>query len=149
MYKNILIPTDGSELSEKAIGQGVSLAKALGAKITFVTVRNPFQTLRGQPQMMIYMPDEFKNYIQDYVTDDANKRLSAGKSVAEQGGVSCETVDVEHDHIYREILDTAAEHDCDLIVMASHGRSSISAVLLGSETLKVLTHSKLPVLVCR
>jgi len=149
MYKNILIPTDGSELSEGAIIQGVSLAKALGAKITFVTVRHPFHALRGQPQMMIYMPDEFKEYIRDYVAADATRRLSAANTIADRGGMSCETVDVEHDQVYRGILETAADRGCDLIVMASHGRGGISAVVLGSETLKVLTHSKLPVLVCR
>jgi nucleotide-binding universal stress UspA family protein len=68
---------------------------------------------------------------------------------AARGGVSCETVDVEHDQVYQGILDTAADRDCDLIVMASHGRSGISAIVLASETLKVLTHSKLPVLACR
>ncbi len=149
MYKNILIPTDGSELSERAIVQGVSLAKALAAKITFVTVRHPFHALRGQPQMVIYMPDEYKKYLSDYVAAEAAKRLAAAKSIAERGGISCETVDVENDHVYEGILDTAADRGCDLIVMASHGRSGISAIVLGSETVKVLTHSTLPVLVCR
>jgi len=149
MYKNLLIPTDGSELSERAIHQGVGLAKALGAKITFVAVRDPFFAFRGQPQMVLYMPDEFKNYVQDYVVADATKRLAAAKSIAEGGGVPCETLEVEHNQVHEGILETAADRGCDLIVMASHGHSGISAVVLGSETLKVLTHSTLPVLVCR
>lgn len=149
MYKHILVPTDGSELSEKAIRHGVSLAKALGARITFVSVRHPFHVLRGQPQMVIYMPDEYRQYVHDYVTAESSKRLTAAKSIAENDDVSCEIVDVEHDCVYEGILQTAADRNCDLIVMASHGRTGISAVVLGSETLKVLTHSKLPVLVCR
>jgi len=149
MYQNMLIPTDGSELSEKAIEQGVSLAKALGAKITVVTVRHPFFALRGQPQMVLYMPDELKGYVRDYVAADATKRLAAAEAIAKRGGVPCETVEVEHDQVYEGILETATDRGCDLIVMASHGHSGISAVLLGSETLKVLTHSTLPVLVCR
>jgi nucleotide-binding universal stress UspA family protein len=149
MYNNILIPTDGSELSEKAIGRGVALAKAFGAKITFVAVREPFQPLPGEPQMVVEMPDEYKKYVHDYLAADANGRLSAANSVAEQAGVSCETVDVEHDNVYQGILDAAAACGCDFIVMASHGRSGISGIVLGSVTLKVLTHSKLPVLVYR
>lgn len=149
MYNNILIPTDGSELSEKAVRQGVALAKAFGATISFVTVREPFHSLPGDPQMVVDMPDEYKKYVHDYLTAGANARLSAAQSIAEQAGVSCETVDVEHDHVYQGILDAAAHQGCDLIVMASHGRSGLSGVVLGSETLKVLTHSKLPVLVYR
>ena len=149
MYSNILIPTDGSELSEKAIRQGVTLAKAFGAKVTFVTVREPFHTLPGDPQMVVEMPDEYKKYVHDYLSAEAHERLSAAQSIAEQAGVSCETVDVEHDHVYQGILDAAAACGCDFIVMASHGRSGISGLVLGSETLKVLTHSRLPVLVYR
>ena len=149
MYTNILIPTDGSELSEKAIGRGVALAKAFGAKITFVTVREPFHPLPGDPQMVVEMPDEYKKYVDDYLAADANGRLSAANSIAEQAGVSCETVDVEHDNVYQGILDAAAACGCDFIIMASHGRSGFSGIVLGSVTLKVLTHSKLPVLVYR
>lgn len=149
MYHNILIPTDGSELSEKAVRQGVELAKAFGAKITFVTVWEQFHTMASEPQMVVDMPEEYKKYVHDYLTADAHTRLSAAKSVADQASVSCETVDVEHDQVYQGILDAAAACGCDLIVMASHGRSGLTGIVLGSETLKVLTHSKLPVLVYR
>jgi len=149
MYSNILIPTDGSELSEKAVHQGVALAKAFGAKLTFVTVREPFHTMPGDPQMVVDMPAEYKKYVHEYLTADAVSRLTAAQAIAKKSGISCQTVDVEHDHVYQGILDAAAETDCDLIVMASHGRSGLSGIVLGSETLKVLTHSKLPVLVYR
>ncbi len=151
MYKNILIPTDGSDLSEKAVNHGVLLAKALDATLTFVTVRKPFHSLGlgGEPVMVVKMPDAYKGYVHDYLTAESSERLAAAKSVAEQEGRDCETVDVENDQIYQGILDIAAERKCDLIVMASHGRRGISAVVLGSETVKVLTHSKVPVLVYR
>jgi len=149
MYKHILIPTDGSELSKKAIAQGVALARALSAGLTFVTVRAPFHAMAGEPEMVVTMPEEYTAYVHDYLTAESGARLAAAKAVAEAEGVACETVDVAHDHVHQAILETAAEKGCDLIVMASHGRRGISAVVLGSETVKVLTHGNLPVLVCR
>ena len=149
MYNHILIPTDGSELSEKAVRGGVKLAKDFGARITFVTVRKPFHALAGEPQMVVKMPDEYSKYVHDYLTADADARLAAAEAIAQENEVSCQAIDIENDHPYQGILDTAAERGCDLIVMASHGRSGISGIVLGSETLKVLTHSKLPVLVYR
>jgi len=151
MYKNILIPTDGSELSQKAVSHGVSLAKILHARLTFVAVRKPFHTMGpgAEPEMVVKMPDEYKSYVHDYLTAESSEHLAVAKTTAERDGLSCETVDVEHDHIYQGILDTAAQKKCDLIVMASHGRRGVSAIVLGSETVKVLTHSALPVLVYR
>jgi nucleotide-binding universal stress UspA family protein len=128
MYTNILIPTDGSELSEKAVSHGIGLAKRIGAKVTVLTVLPPFQIFRAE---------------------HAEKTLGAAARLAQAAGVACEGVHVEHDYPYQAIIDTAASKGCDLIVMASHGRHGISAVLLGSETMKVLTHSKTPVLVHR
>jgi nucleotide-binding universal stress UspA family protein len=79
----------------------------------------------------------------------AEQTLGAVAKAAEAAGIACETVQVEHEHPYRAIIDTAASRGCDLIVMASHGRHGISAIVLGSETVKVLTHCKIPVLVDR
>ena len=79
----------------------------------------------------------------------AEKILGAVAHLAQAAGVACETVHVEHEHPYQAIIDTAGSRDCDLIVMASHGRRGISAIVLGSETVKVLTHSKIPILVHR
>jgi nucleotide-binding universal stress UspA family protein len=81
--------------------------------------------------------------------ENAKKFLGAIAGVAQTAGVACETVQVEHEHPYQGIIDTAKSKGCDLIVMASHGRHGIAAIVLGSETIKVLTHSKIPVLVHR
>ena len=149
MYKNILVPTDGSELSRMAIEHGVSLAKQLNANITFVTVRSPFHSLTGEPEMVVEMPEDYKQFVHSYLSEEYDKRLADARSVAETSEVDCTTVYIEQQHPYQGIIDTAAEHGCDLILMASHGRRGVSGVILGSETAKVLTHCEIPVLVCR
>ncbi|MDJ1156907.1 universal stress protein [Chelatococcus sp. SYSU_G07232] len=145
MYKHILVPTDGTELSDKAIAHGVSLAKAVGATITGLTVSPPFHAFAVDPMMVADTPEAYR----DHVWRAATKRLAKVRSAAEAAGVTCDTLHVENDHPYEAIIDTAKTRACDLIVMASHGRRGLSAILLGSETVKVLTHSDIPVLVCR
>ena len=145
MYKSILIPTDGSELAAKAVEHGVLLAKGIGAKITALTVSEPFHLLSVAPRQIEYTRNEYKKHV-DAV---AEKALGIVSAAANQAGVACETLHVEHEHIYQAIIDAAASKGCDLIAMASHGRHGVSAVVLGSETVKVLTHSKIPVLVYR
>jgi nucleotide-binding universal stress UspA family protein len=145
MYAHILIPTDGSELAEKAVLAGIALAKRIGAKITALTVLPPFHMFTTDTQMLEDTPAQYKIRVQE----DAKKTLGAVASAAKAAGVACETVQVEHEHPYQAIIDTAASKGCDLIVMASHGRHGISAIVLGSETVKVLTHTKIPVLVHR
>jgi nucleotide-binding universal stress UspA family protein len=81
------------------------------------------------------------------IEEHARKTLGAVADAANAAGVACETIHIEHEHPYRAIIDTAESKGCDLIVMASHGRSGLSAVVLGSVTVKVLTHCKIPVLV--
>lgn len=137
MYKHILIPTDGSALSAKAIEQG-------GAKVTGVTVSIPFHAFALDPMMVA---DTWEHYKKD-CEDRAQQSLGAVRLAAEAAGVPCDVVHVTADP-YEGIIDTAIGRGCDLIYMASHGRKGISALLLGSETQKVLTHSKIPVLVCR
>jgi nucleotide-binding universal stress UspA family protein len=145
MYTNILIPTDGSELAEKAVRYGIALAKRLGAKATALTVLPPFHTLTTDTRMIEDTPAQYKARMQQH----AEKTLGAVADAATAAGVSCELIHLEHEHPYRAIIDTAAAKACDLIVMASHGRRGIAAIVLGSETVKVLTHSKIPVLVHR
>jgi nucleotide-binding universal stress UspA family protein len=145
MYKHILIPTDGSELSKKAVDQGIGLAKALDAKVTAVTVSEPFHVLAVEPGMVTDTPDEYKKRIAAVTA----KYLKAAKDAATAAGVPCDVVQVEHEHPYETIIDTARKRGCDAIVMASHGRRGVSAVVLGSETVKVLTHSTIPVVVVR
>ena len=143
MYTHILIPTDGSDLSSKAIRHGIALAKAVNAKVTAVTVSMPFHVFSVEPATVTDTPETY----QKRMAMVAAKYL--GEVVAAAAGVSCETVHVEHEHPYQAIINTANQRGCDLIVMASHGRRGVSAIVLGSETVKVLTHSTIPVLVYR
>ena len=145
MYKHILIPSDGSELSKKAVDHGIRLAKALNAKVTAVSVSEPFHIFAVEPGMVTDTPDEYKKRVAAL----AAKYLKAAKDAATAAGVACDVVQVEHEHPYETIIDTARKRGCDAIVMASHGRRGVSAVVLGSETVKVLTHSNIPVVIVR
>jgi nucleotide-binding universal stress UspA family protein len=145
LFKNILIATDGSDLAAKAVEQGILFAKEIGAKITAVTVTEPFHVLSVKPSQLEYTPNEYKKHAEA----QANKVLAVVSAAAQSAGVDCDVLHVEHAQIYQAIIDAALARRCDLIVMASHGRRGVSAVVLGSETVKVLTHSKIPVLVYR
>lgn len=145
MYKHILIPTDGSPLSEVAIQQGIALAKSIEAKVTGVTVFPPFHAIAVVPMMVTDTPDEYRKVVE--TLGDQYLRVIA--DAAKANGVRCVTIQVEHDHPYQAIIETADKEGCDLIFMASHGRKGVAGLLLGSETTKVLTHSRIPVLVCR
>lgn len=145
MYRDILIPTDGSELAEKAVTSGIALAKALGAKVTALTVELPFHVFTLDVQMV----EDTRTQYQARMRVRTATTLSRIADLASAAGVACETLHVEDEHPYRAIIETANSKGCDLIVMASHGRHGMSAVVIGSETLKVLTHSKIPVLVHR
>ena len=145
MYKHILIPTDGSEFSNKAVLQGSALARAIGARVTIVTASPTFQTFAPDPFMAVTTPEQMRQIC----GNDAVEMLAAAAETAKRTGAPCDTVHVEDDRPYQAIIDTATKRGCDLIFMASHGRKGLSALLLGSETIKVLTHSKIPVLVCR
>ena len=145
MYTNILIPTDGSPLAGKAVTHGVALARHIGAKITVLTVSPPFHMLTTDTQMIEDTPAQHEARAQA----GAQKTLAWATQAAAAAGVKCAVFRVEHEHPYQAIIDTAESEDCNLIVMASHGRRGISALVLGSETVKVLTHCKIPVLVHR
>ena len=145
MYTNILIATDGSELAGKAVDHGIALAKRIGAKVTALTVLAPFHTFTTDTQMIEDAPAQYEKRVHDH----AEKILGGVVRVAQAAGLVCQTVEAEHDHPYQAIIDTAESKGCDLIVMASHGRHGVSAIILGSETLKVLTHCKIPVVVYR
>jgi len=145
MYKHILIPTDGSELSNGAVRQGIDLARAVGARVTVVNVSPTFRTFSADPFMATSTPEQFRRTCQA----EAERVLAVAAAGASTAGVVCETVHLEGDRPYQAIIDTATKRECDLIFMASHGRRGVAALVLGSETSKVLTHSKIPVLVCR
>jgi nucleotide-binding universal stress UspA family protein len=145
MYQHILIPTDGSELSKMALSEGVALAKALGARVTVVTVTMPFHVLSASLTTVTDTLEQYKKHAAAL----ADRYLDAAKSIAAAAGVPCDLVHIEHEQPYQAIIDAAQNRGCDAIQMASHGRRGVSAIVLGSETLKVLTHSAIPVIVCR
>ena len=146
MYKHILISTDGSEVAQKGVDHGLSLAKSLGAKVSIVMVTERFPVYAG-PEW-IPGPTEMADY-------DARQKaaattiLSDVKAAADRLGVDAETVHVPDAQPAEAIIATANKRDCDLIVMASHGRRGLRRLLLGSQTSEVLVSSPVPVLVVR
>ena len=145
MYKHILIATDGSDLAGKALIQGLALAKDLAAKVTIVTVTEPWVT-QMPGEAAIAFP--FEDY-EAAVTANAAEILSKAGEVASKAGISCEKVHVKERYPSEGILETAKSRGCDLIVMASHGRRGLTRLMLGSQANNVVTHSTLPVLICR
>jgi nucleotide-binding universal stress UspA family protein len=147
MYKHILVPTDGSDLSNEAVTKAVQFARETGARLTVLHV------------MPEYIPPAFAEFpaagqasFAEFMkaTEETGKTvLGEAKKAAETAGVGCETVSIRHTQPYRAIIDLARDKACDLIFMSSHGRRGLSALVLGSETNKVLTHSSIPVLVFR
>jgi nucleotide-binding universal stress UspA family protein len=147
MYKNILVATDGSKLSDKAIVHAIGLAQAVGAKIT-IFFAAPDYPLPAYADGVVYEPVSRKEYTK-LAAADAEKILDAAAAKGTAAGVESTTAYSIAAAPWEAILAAAKKHKCDAIVMASHGRRGVSALLLGSETQKVLTHSKLPVVVVR
>ena len=145
MYKHILIATDGSELAGKAVAQGLDLAKALGAKATVVTVTEPWT---AAAYGTIPTPSLIDSY-DSASTENAARILATVAEVAKAKQIACDALHVADRYPVEGILETTKDKGCDLIVMASHGRRGIARVLLGSETIRVLTLSPVPVLVIR
>jgi nucleotide-binding universal stress UspA family protein len=147
MYRHILIPTDGSELAEHGVTNGLSLAKSVGAKVTVIVIEERFNWLSVSETQAQRASEEFAKHTEQ-IKRHAGSVLDRVANAAKQAGVPCDTVQVENVQPYQAIITTARDRGCDLIVMASHGRSGLSALVLGSVTNKVLTHTKTPVLVC-
>jgi nucleotide-binding universal stress UspA family protein len=145
MFKHILIPTDGSDLSRKAMLYGMHLAKLTNAKATAITVRAPYSISSMDVVGVVGSEDEYN----EETRQSAERALTQVQMAAQAEGIKVETLQEVHDQPYRAIIDCALANRCDLIVMSSHGRRGVAALLLGSETTKVLTHSKIPVLVYR
>ena len=145
MFQHILIPTDGSELSEAAVQKGIQLARSLNAKVTGFHVILPFHVFTRKTEMLEGTKEQYERQS----GMQAEKFLAVIKKAAEKAGVSCDTEYGMSDHPYEMIIKAAHNNGCDLIVMASHGRRGVQGVLLGSETQKVLTHTQTPVLVVR
>jgi nucleotide-binding universal stress UspA family protein len=145
MYKCILLPTDGTEFCQRAIRHGIALAKLVGAKVVGVTVTQPLHS--ALPRSLI--PKNLAGVIHGETVKAADDKLAVVERLAREAGVQVETVRLSNDHPWEAIVEAAKDKGCDMIVMASHGRRGVSAVVLGSETQKVLTHSTVPVLVVR
>jgi nucleotide-binding universal stress UspA family protein len=149
MYKHILVPTDGSELSDKAVDAAIKLAKMAGARLT------AFHTVEPYPMQGAYaaeasgvaelQPEIFAERGEEY----AKRVLDAVAKAAAAANVPCTTAHTTSRSASHAIIEKAKAEGCDLIVMASHGRRGLEGFLLGSETQKVLTHSSIPVLVYR
>ena len=144
MFKRILVPTDGSDITGKAVDKAIGLAKSVGATLYAISVKEPFP-YSAISEMQPTPPQEFFD-AQERI---AAKRLALVTDAAKAAGVACQAHSVEALHPWEAIIDHAKRNECDLVVMASHGRRGVSALLLGSETQKVLTHSTIPVLVVR
>ncbi len=144
MFQRILVPTDGSDLTAKAVDTAISLAKAVGAKVYTISVKEPFP-YSAISEMQPTPPQEFFD-AQERI---AAQRVQAVVDACKTAGIACEAHTVEALHPWEAIIDHAKGQACDLLVMASHGRRGVAALLLGSETQKVLTHSQVPVLIVR
>jgi len=150
VYKHILVPTDGTPLSLKAVRAAARLARPLGARITTMHVLIPFVPPPNHEAMMYRIGYGTREYERD-MAQLADKALARAAAVAAAAGpgVKLDSVRVAMANPWQAIIATARAKKCDLIVMASHGRRGLEALIIGSETQKVLTHSKTPVLVCR
>lgn len=147
MFNQILVPTDGSTLSLRAAKNAVRFAKVHSASITaFYAAPEYHPNIAGD-----YMPANFVplSVFEKQIRKTADKYLDQIKKLAAVGGVPCSGVYASSDSPYQAIIKAAKANKCDLIFMASHGRGGIAGLLIGSETNKVLTHCKLPVLVYR
>ena len=147
LYKHILVATDGSKLSAKAVAHAIALAQALGAKLT-AFYASPDYPMPAYADGVVYEPVSRKEYAA-LAKKEADKILNAVALKTESAGLEFNAAQAIAPAPWEAILAAAKKHKCDVIVMASHGRRGVSALLLGSETQRVLTHSKLPVIVVR
>lgn len=144
MYSHILIPTDGSDLANKAVDHAIAMTKLMDAKLTAMTVQPFLENFVAEGVAITVSEDDKKAF-----AAATARNLNLVKAKADKAGIEVSTLQVESGEPWRAIVDSAKEQGADLIVMASHGRRGLSALLLGSETQKVLTHVEVPVLVVR
>jgi nucleotide-binding universal stress UspA family protein len=145
MFTHILLPTDGSPQSDAAIQQGIQFAKGINAKVTGFHVIPEFHVFTYRTEMLEDTKGQFARDCRAH----AEQYLVVIEKAAKDAGVTCDTDYATDDHPYEAIIKAAEKKGCDLIMMASHGRRGVQGILIGSETQKVLTHSKMPVLVYR
>ena len=145
MYAHILIATDGSDLAQRAVEQGLALAKALGSAVTAVTVTEPWTAAVSGEWAVAFPVEEYEKAS----AANAEKVLDGVQQAAVSLGVTCDAVHVKDQYAAEGIVEEAKARNCDLIVMASHGRRGIAKFVLGSQATRVLAHSSVPLLVCR
>ncbi|WP_027134433.1 universal stress protein [Geminicoccus roseus] len=145
MFTHILIPTDGSHLSSSALDRSLGFAREIGARATVLTVIEPFHLFSLAPEQVSDTRDEYRQHAARH----AQEILDAAERNARDKHVDCGVLHVTHEHPDQAILTAALNRGCDLIAMASHGRRGITALMLGSVTMKVLAQAKIPVLVYR
>ena len=145
MYAHILIATDGSDLAQRAVEQGLALAKALGSAVTAVTVTEPWTAAVSGEWAVAFPVEEYEKAS----AANAEKVLDGVQQTAIRLGVTCDAVHVKDQYAAEGIVEEAKARNCDLIVMASHGRRGIAKFVLGSQATRVLAHSSVPLLVCR
>ncbi len=145
MFKRILVPTDGSAAAEAAYPASFQFAKEIGATVTGLYVKPQFHVFTTMPEMLEDTREEFEHHANTL----AMRFLATMEQVAAASGIGCTTLQMTSDDPYEAIIHAAAENACDLIAMASHGEKGLKALLIGSVTYKVLTHSTIPVLVFR
>jgi len=144
MFKNILVPVDGSATAQLAVEKAIGLAKAFGSRVTAIFVIDPYP-FTGVGTDFAYGQAEYLSA----ATAEANAAIKAAKTAFEQAGVSVSTSVIESHAAWRGVVEAAASLQADLIVMGSHGRSGLEKLVLGSVTQAVLSHTQLPVLVVR
>jgi nucleotide-binding universal stress UspA family protein len=144
MYKKILVPTDGSDIGAKVIPHAVALAKSCGATVVGLNVTDPYP-YSGLAETVPITADQYRVH----VTQEAEDALKPLQDACKAADLAFEPIIAEDIHPWKAMLDVAKDRGCDLVVIASHGRRGMQALLLGSETQKLLTHSNIPVLVLR
>ena len=145
MFQHILVATDGSLLSDAAVDKAMSFARDAGAQVTVITATEPFHVMTTDSIQLTETKDTYDRVVKA----EAARYLGEAERKAKAQGVRCHVLQVEHEHPYKAIIEAANKFGCDLIAMASHGRRGVSALVVGSVTTKVLTHSTIPVLVYR
>jgi len=150
MYSNILLSTDGSDVSKKGVEQGLALAKALNARVTVLTVTEPMAIDYGSGFAAGWMPSQEE--VDRYTAasrEFAKKLLDEAQAQADRIGIAVDVLHMPNAYPANAIVDTAKSRGCDLIVMASHGRRGFRKLFLGSQTSEVLAEGNIPVLVVR
>ena len=145
IYNSILVATDGSEVAGKAVRHAIELAKSIGSPLTAVLVTEPYEAVAFTETMVVVDPSDYRKSCEEH----AKRVLSKVSADAEAAGVACDTIHRDSHWPYDGIIKAAEQVNADLIVVGSHGRRGIEGLLLGSQAVKLLTHTKIPALVVR